>query len=246
MTVIEVISPVSTASLPAAVGKTLYLPRPLSSARTLLGHPPVDVEHRRAVGERRHADVADVVRQERPAAGQRIAAAARHRRPRGARRAASHDVGAHGDIMSTTMLTSLPLTTTTFFTVLPSRYFATCGSASASFCSSSSEVPAGTVSRDADLAVHLHRHDDLLGARDRFVVGRPAGRNHAAGMPEPLPELLGHVRRERRDHQDQRLDRFLHHRDGFRTHGAADRVRHRRHRGRSSSSRGGRRTRRAR
>ena len=33
-TVIDVISPVRTASLPASIGKTLYLPRPLSSART--------------------------------------------------------------------------------------------------------------------------------------------------------------------------------------------------------------------
>ena len=61
-------------------------------------------------------------------------------------------------------------------------------------------------------------------------AGQPAATTPPA-WPSMLPQLLGHVRRERRQHQHQRLDRFLQHRDRCRPLDRADRVAARRPRG---------------
>src|SRR4029079_11219163 len=85
------------------------------------GQRLLDVEHRRGVGEERHADGPDVRRERGAAAGQRIAAPAeRHERQRhedegeGGERPAAHGVD-----HLTTMLTRRPLATTTLTMVLP-------------------------------------------------------------------------------------------------------------------------------
>src|SRR4029079_13982552 len=58
----------------------------------------------------------------------------------------------------------------------------------------------------AQLAVDLHRDDNLLRLRDSFIKGWPAGGDDAVGMPERFPQFLRHVRRKRRNHLHQGLD----------------------------------------
>ena len=74
VTVIDEISPVSSASTSFASGLTVYLPRPMNSEITRRRDPLLDFEDRRVVGEHRHADHSDRLRQKRAAAGERVAA----------------------------------------------------------------------------------------------------------------------------------------------------------------------------
>ena len=94
-----VIVPVTRPSTPVASGHD----RPLAAADELgahlLGDLSIQVEHRGAVGEQRHADPLDVGGQERAAAGQRIAAAAMcaSSRERAARISRSSSYSPHHD-----------------------------------------------------------------------------------------------------------------------------------------------------
>ena len=189
----EVISPVSTASLPAADREDLVFPAAAQLGTHLLGHAPVDVEHRRAVGERRHADVADVLRQERSAAGQRISAAARASSPREARRrrdqddrgASSTSVDHHAHELAVDddhLLHGLAFQI--FLHVRDRR-----APASGALPRRCRPAPSAA---SRDLAVHLHRHHDLA-RRARRLRRRPASRprprrRHARAAPRaPRP-----------------------------------------------------------
>jgi hypothetical protein len=58
------------------------------------------------------------------------------------------------------------------------------------------------------LAVHLHGDDHLFGSRHIRAEQRPRRARKAILMADHLPHLLGRVRRKRRQHPDQRLDRL--------------------------------------
>ena len=183
----------------------------MNSRPHALGEQPLDLEVGRLVGELRHADHADVVGQERAAAGERIAAA-RRRQHASAATSSRFRMVRTAPAYLTTMLTSLPPATITFTTVLPAMCAATAGSASAA----SRMLVLRAVGRHghpaADLAVDLHRDHDLVGPGDLGVEAPASGANTMPpSWPSVLPQLLGHVRRERRQHQDQRLDRLLEH-----------------------------------
>ena len=60
----------------------------------------------------------------------------------------------------------------------------------------------------AQLAVDLHRQLDRLGGGQRRVGRRPGLLVDAVRLAAPLPQLLGDVRRDRRQQQQQRLDRL--------------------------------------
>ena len=55
-----------------------------------------------------------------------------------------------------------------------------------------------------DLAVDLHRDLDGVVDQQRGIGLGEVGERERAGLTEPLPQLLGHVRRERREHQHHR------------------------------------------
>ena len=59
-----------------------------------------------------------------------------------------------------------------------------------------------------DLAVHLDDQGDGVGLDLGGVIGGPGLLVDAVRLPEPLPQLLGEERRERREHQDEGLDRL--------------------------------------
>jgi len=58
-----------------------------------------------------------------------------------------------------------------------------------------------------NLAIDLDRHFDRCVARQRFVVRQPRRVRERGRMAERLPQLLRHVRPERRQHQHERLHR---------------------------------------
>ena len=71
---------------------------------------------------------------------------------------------------------------------------------------------AGGAGRDgeavAQLAVHLDDEGDLVFSGDGGVEGRPGGVVGRARLAETLPELVAHVGGERREEEDQVLQRF--------------------------------------
>ena len=139
-TVIDEISPGQQRVHAVGVGLDLVLAAADELGPHSFGDPLLDVEHRRVVHEHRDADDLDVRRQERAAAGERIAAARQRRAPSASSRRSTKQLSSACHVHQlATMLTSRPPATTTFFTVLPSRCFTTCGSASASSRSRSSE-----------------------------------------------------------------------------------------------------------
>ena len=104
------------------------------------------------------------------------------------------------------MFTRRPLATTTFTTSAFCKYGATGRAASAAASMSASDASWDTRIRAAHLSVDLHRHLDQVFAGRRLVERRPSGGDDTARVAEPFPELLGQVRRERRQHQHERLD----------------------------------------
>ena len=67
----------------------------------------------------------------------------------------------------------------------------------------------------ADFAVDLHWHDDLLSLRDGRIECWPLRLHQSLRVPEQVPQFLGGVRRERRQHHDQRIHRLPQHGNGL-------------------------------
>ena len=234
---IPVTVPFSTASTSVSCGRIVYFAAADELAAHLLGEQRLDVEHRRAVHEQRDADRLHVGGQKRAAPRQRVAAAAAAQRTQREHRTQRTRPGrirprrvSFVSIVSivvnvaycTTTLTSGPFATTTLRIVFPPSVRAcTAASASARSRSSSSDDAGRHGEARADLAVDLHRHDDLVGLRHLGVERRPRRLRQAVGVAEHLPQLLGRVRRERRQHHDERVDRFAQHGDRLRPLDAA-------------------------
>ena len=106
----------------------------------------------------------------------------------------------------TTMFSSRPGTKITFFGS-PVTNRAIAGAASAASSASSFVTSPAHANRSAHLAVHLHGDLDQLLARPASAsyAGQPES-NTLSLVAELLPQLLGDVRRERRDELHQRLD----------------------------------------
>ena len=197
-------SPFSTASTPVSVGTTLYRPRPMNSMRTALGQHLLDVEHRRGIREVGHADGLDVGRQERAAARERVAAALRGRSTRSARIRADRRrmVSSSDHDVHERPWRRRPCT------VLPPVCALTAESARAASRKASSRRPAGHGACGRAPCRSPARARRSRRPSRRLVERRPGRGDDASLVAQQLPQLLGRVRRERRQHQDQRLDGF--------------------------------------
>ena len=76
--------------------------------------------------------------------------------------------------------------------------------------------PGGNGDSGAHLAVHLHRDNHFVRFGDVRIECGPAGGTETLCVAEPLPELLGGMRRERREHHNQGIDGLAEHREGVR------------------------------
>ena len=196
----------SSASTLVASGRMSYLPRPMNSDRTFCVSVVSRLNTRGSVGERRNPDRLDGRRQKRAAAGERVAAAAvqptphrTHSDTKNRRRQPSH---------CTTTDTSGPFATTTLRIVLP----AMCvrprrRRAPARAARRRSRRPA-TVSRARTLPLICTGTTTSSALATSASNAGQAARREAVGMAEHLPELLGRVRRERRHHHDERVERL--------------------------------------
>src|SRR5262245_19683738 len=142
----------------------LVLAAPDEFRADLLRHQRLEVENRRPVDERRHADGLDVVRQKGAAARERVAAGRRERSTTEDTEDTEDEIpsrrcfhglrllrvlrgGEFAGRHCTTTLTSGPFATTTFLIVLPAVCPLTAASASARSRSSSSDASARTLTR---------------------------------------------------------------------------------------------------
>ena len=114
-----------------------------------------------------------------------------------------------------TMLTSLGARMMTFATSRPASARTTDSSARARCRSSSSVIAGRNLQPTADLALNLYHAGHRLGDQQGRVDLRPAGIGHRGRMSQPLPHLLGHVRRDQAQGHRHHLDRFADGRVGW-------------------------------